>query len=185
MMKMTDSVPLHSIKVTAKCAMATASQSRCCSMFSDVCSELQADCEVDVCIMATVNGVGNSSSIEGHVDSTLTAAIDELCAIPGVEDAFSESVLLEFEHVGCWRDDVENRAINYTKQNMESLAECIDHCYDNDFVFAAVINATRVFRCYCTDDQAAFEVLTHNQTMYILGLYSDIQNRHCIQSANL
>ena len=128
-------------------------------MFSDVCDELQGDCEVDVCIMSTVNGVGNTSLIDGYVNTTLTAAIEELCDIPGIEDAFAESSLIEYEHVGCWLDDEDNRALNYSNQILETKDECIEHCYDKDYVFAAIINATRTFRCFCTNDEAAYQVL--------------------------
>ena len=146
--------------MNAKCAIARAQQTRCCAILTDaVCDELQDDCEVDVCIMSTVNGVGNSSLIDGYVNSTLTASIEGACDIPGVEDAFDVASLTEYEHVGCWKDDEDNRAINYTKQNYDDLDECITHCYDNDFSFAAAENSSHTFRCFCTNDQDAYQVL--------------------------
>ena len=109
--------------------------------------------------MSTENGVGNSSLVAGYVNSTIVAALAELCSIPGVEDAFTEAQLVEYKHVGCWRDDEEDRALNWTTLIVDTLDDCIEKCYDNDFEFAAVINTSRVFRCSCTNRAAAYQVL--------------------------
>lgn len=150
------------VQVAGVCAQTRAMFYRCCNsgdLLSEVCESLEADCRTDVCIMATKNGVGNKSLIEYYANLTLLASLDEICnSITDTDDVFDNASLIEYEHVGCYFDNVDSRAMNFSSLNPESVDECIEKCYKHEFQFAGVIDAERAFRCYCTNDEAEYQV---------------------------
>merc|ERR1719334_1246440 len=72
------------------------------------------------------------------------------------ETTTTESI--EYEEEGCYLENYTNPSIDYVRLNLDSAAECIKHCYDNDYVYAAVLNATN-FLCSCTNEACDYKSL--------------------------
>merc|ERR1719334_1216225 len=65
---------------------------------------------------------------------------------------------IEYEEEGCYLENYTNPSIDYVRLNLDSAVECIKHCYDNDYVYAAVLNATN-FLCSCTNEDCDYKSL--------------------------
>merc|ERR1719206_386680 len=107
--------------------------------------------------MATIDGKGDRDLIQPAIDSTLVAAIEAACALPGIEEAFDGANIVSYEHVGCWADDEDSRAIEVMRQGLSDVQECLDFCVD-DYEFFGVIDVRNSnLMCFCTNSEAEYQ----------------------------
>merc|ERR1719334_1658449 len=65
--------------------------------------------------------------------------------------------IVSYEHVGCWADDEDVRAIEVMRQGLSDIEECLDYCVD-DYAFFGVINVRNSnLMCFCTNSEDEYQ----------------------------
>merc|ERR1719295_1957098 len=145
-------------EVKSRCEASLNSLSACCNSMSDVCDALLNDCKTDVCAMSTIEGVGVFNLIQPAIDSTLVPAIEAACVFPRITSAFEgANAFVSYEHVGCWADNVNARAIEVMRSDIDDIEECFDFCAD-DYKFFGVIDLFDApMMCFCTNSEDDYQ----------------------------
>lgn len=143
--------------VDTKCEGSRNKLSSCCNSMGDMCDALLSDCRMDVCVMATIEGTGDRDLIQPAIDATLIAAIEAACAFPGIEGAFDGANIVSYEHVGCWLDDEDARAIEVSRQGLEDVEQCLDYCADDFDFFGVTDVGDSNLMCFCSNSQSEYE----------------------------
>jgi len=142
--------------VDTKCEGSRNKLTQCCNTMGDMCDALLSDCKSDVCVMATIEGSGDRDLIQPAIDATLVAAIEAACAFPGIEGAFDGANIVSFEHVGCWADDEDSRAIEVMRQGLDDIEDCLDYCLDYEF-FGVIDVRNSNLMCFCTNSESEYQ----------------------------
>ena len=138
------------------CLAKVVEESTCCDevIGGDACTEMQADCDFDACVIATdliADGESQDDAIETAVELTLGAGIDQLCEVPDVAEQMDAGNLFTYSYLGCY-EDTRSRAfevcMDWSVDDMDT-GSCITLCSDNGYRYMGLQYGRE---CFCGNE---------------------------------